>query len=83
MRITVKLYAMLRDYLPPGDDMHAREMEVADGATAEDVIKQLDLPAELVQLVMIDGVHLWPSEHESRVLKEGETVTIFPPVGGG
>lgn len=84
MQVRVKLFAMLREFLPPGsDDGYGIDLEIAEGATPRVIIEQWKLPPELVHLVMIDGFHLLPKEIEERILQPGETLAIFPPIAGG
>lgn len=83
MKVKVKLFAMLRDKLPADSNGEDTELEVNDGATAEQIILRLDIPPQLAHLVMIDGYHLLPDEIKTRGLKPGETLAIFPPVAGG
>jgi sulfur carrier protein ThiS len=54
-------------------------MDVAEGATVEDVLRQLNIPAGLVKLIFVDGIH---ASRESN-LKDGSRLGVFPPVGGG
>ena len=83
MKITVKLFASLTEFLPPGARGHAVDMEVAEGATPSTVIQRLGVPTEMAHLVMIDGVFVPPGDRSSRRLEEGEQLAIFPPVAGG
>lgn len=83
MVIKVKLFAMLRDKLPPDSNGEYIDIDVNEGATARDIIDRLDIPHQLAHLVMINGYHLLPDEITSRPLKPGETLAIFPPVAGG
>ncbi len=83
MKITVKLFAMLRDRLPPDSDGEQTDVEVSEGATAQHIIEQMEIPPQLAHLVMINGYHLLPDEIISRPLKPGEVLAIFPPVAGG
>jgi sulfur carrier protein ThiS len=83
MRLTLKLFAVLAERLPPGSRRHTTEVEVRDGTTVRDLIEQMRIPPELAQLVLIDGTHLTRTEIEQRPLREGETVAIFPPIAGG
>ncbi len=48
MQITIKLYAMLSNYLPPGAERNASPLEVADGASIDAVVAQLNLSRELI-----------------------------------
>lgn len=83
MIIKVKLFAMLRDKLPPDSNGEDVDIEVGEGATARQIIDQLEIPEQLAHLVMINGYHLLPDEIISRPLQAGETLAIFPPVAGG
>lgn len=73
--IQIKLFASLQKFTPASADNFAIEA----GITVGELIQQLDVPQELIKIVFIDNVH---AEFTS-VLKGGERVGIFPPVGGG
>lgn len=83
MQITLKLFALLDKYLPDGAVKNQVELTVAEGATVMDVIHSVNLPSEYCHLVLIDGVYVAPSERDTRILKEGEALAIWPPVAGG
>lgn len=88
MRITFKLFAMLADHLPAQVDGNARDgnvvsFDVPEGTTVQQVIDRFSLPAKLVHLVLIDGRYVEPSVRTSRVLAEGESLAIWPPIAGG
>ena len=86
--MTFKLYAMLAVHLPNEYRGHQRDgnelaLDVPDGATVAEVIKQFQLPEKLVHLVLVDGKYIAPPERSQRVLKEGEALAIWPPIAGG
>lgn len=83
MRITIKLFALLAKYLPDGAVKNELEIEVADGASVQDVIHHLKLPSEHCHLVLVNGVYIAPSERETHVMAPGEALAIWPPVAGG
>lgn len=83
MKITIKLFALLAKYLPTGAVKNQVEIEVAEGASVQDVIHALNLPSEHCHLVLVDGVYIAPSERETYVMKSGEALAIWPPVAGG
>ena len=73
--IQLKLFASLQKFTPSSADKYAIET----GMTVGELLQQLDIPQEVVKIVFIDNLH---AEFTS-VLKGGERVGIFPPVGGG
>ena len=84
MKITLKLYATLTDYLPDeARRTNSLQLELGAGATPAGLMQGLNLPPKLCHLVLIDGVFVPPGERASRALAEGETVAIWPPIAGG
>lgn len=79
MEIEVKLFATLRDYLPKGSGRFSCRMEI-DGLTkVEEILKRLNIPEEIPKIILVNGVH----GKKEQLLKEGDVVSIFPPVAGG
>ncbi len=84
MRITFKLFATLQDYLPPeGRKTNALTLDLEEGTTVDQIVERFSLPRKLVHLVLIDGNFVPPAERVGRILREGETLAIWPPVAGG
>jgi len=83
MRVTLKLYANLSEYLPAQARDHATQIEVAPETTPHQLIDRHKVPRKLAHLVVLNGVYLYPSERDRPVLKEGDTLAIWPPVAGG
>ena len=83
LKVTVKLFASLGQYLPSGAKRNQVEMEFPEGTTPADVVERLNVPRDLAHLVILNGVFLPPSERGTRVLAEREELAIFPPVAGG
>jgi len=74
MFITIKLFAMLRE---GRFDTNTGEFPV--GKTVGDIIQQLGIPEKEVTLIFINGRH----GQRNTQLVDGDTVALFPPVGGG
>jgi sulfur carrier protein ThiS len=74
-RIQLKLYATLRVHTPPGGE----DYPIAPGLSVRALLRQLNLPEAQAKLIFINGVQA----HLDDVLRGGERVGIFPPVGGG
>ena len=73
--IQLQLFASLRKFMPPVADSYAIE----PGMTVGRLMAQLDVPQDQIKLVFIDGL----KAELSTILRGGERVGIFPPVGGG
>ncbi len=80
MNVEVRLFATLRDYLPPGGDRTGVQIEISDGAPIADVIDKLGIPAGLAHLVLLDGRH---EPDRRRQLEDGCVLSIWPPIAGG
>jgi sulfur carrier protein ThiS len=84
IRVTLKLYASLTQYLPEAFRRdHAMSMEVDAEATIEQIIAPLGMPPALVRLVLLDGVFVPPSQRASTRFADGDVLAIWPPVAGG
>ena len=84
VRVALKLYASLADYLPAeARRTHRLELELPAGTTVADVIAQRNLPLRMCHLALVNGVFIPPGERATRTLGEGEELAIWPPIAGG
>jgi sulfur carrier protein ThiS len=83
MRVTVKLYATLGNYLPAGSRNNRVEVEVPEGAPVGAVLAPFALPPRLTHLVLVNGTFVPPEERATSVLKDGDTLAVWPPIAGG
>jgi molybdopterin synthase sulfur carrier subunit len=74
MVVTVKLFATFR-----AGRFDVARLEQPAGATIADVVDGLRIPRNEIGIVLADGRHV----DLARALSEGETLSIFPLVGGG
>jgi sulfur carrier protein len=74
MKVNVKLFATLRN-----KRFIEKEFEVENGTVVEDLFKLFDLKSEDVAIIFINGKH---GDFDSP-LKDGDSLGLFPPVGGG
>lgn len=79
MEVRVKLFATFREYLPKGSDGKSWQMEIDDTTTIEQIITTLKLPEEIPKIILVNGLQ----GSLEQTLKEGDTVSIFPPIAGG
>lgn len=83
MRITVKLYATLSDYLPGNAKNNRIDVEVADHATVADVLQPFGLPPRLTHLVLVNGHFIPSGERVEKCLVDGDVLAVWPPIAGG
>jgi sulfur carrier protein ThiS len=83
MRVTIKLYATLGDYLPAGSKNNRVEVELPDHATVVAALAPFLLPPKLTHLVLINGVFIVPEARATTCLQMGDTLAVWPPIAGG
>ena len=74
MKITVKLYAVLQL-----GRFREKQLDYPVGAKVGDVVTTLDLPAEHVDILLVNGRHV-DREHP---LQDGDVLSLLPMVEGG
>ena len=79
MRVQVKLFSVLRDYVPDYDPQKGVETELPDGSTVANLLSHLGIPMSKVPVVICDGLVLQPTD----TLHEESILNIFQPIAGG
>ena len=74
MHVTVKLFATFRD-----GRFKVEEMDLPEGTSVLEVIQPLNIKPEELAICLQNG----KDAKEYTVLKDGDTLALFPPVGGG
>ncbi len=75
IKIDLRLFVTLSGYLPENNE----SLEIHGDTTVEKLIMNLGIPDELVKLIFINGKR----RDRAYLLKDGDRVGLFPPVGGG
>lgn len=83
MKIVVKLFASLSDFLPTDSRANSMEFEVPDDATANQIMDLLKLPREKVHLVLRNGLFVESQDRDRPLIKEGDAIAFWPPIAGG
>lgn len=84
MKVTLKLYASLGDYLPDAArSTRALDLDLPAGTTVGDVIERFNLPRNLCHLVLVNGTYIQPDERPTRIFADGDVLAIWPPIAGG
>lgn len=74
LQIKVKLFATLRN-----NREKEMMMDLPQGSTPKDIIHRLNISENEATLIIINGRRV----KIDQVLQDNDTVSIFPPVGGG
>ena len=74
MQIEVRLFATFRE-----GRQKVQTIEIAEGSTPEDIFKSLEIESSEVAILLVNGRDGKPDT----CLKDGDTLSLFPPVGGG
>lgn len=80
IHVTVKLFAKLRDRLPPGAERGGQRLELPDGATLGGLLDFLKIPADQAAMMVVNGKN---TLQLTQGLAENDQVSIFPPIAGG
>jgi sulfur carrier protein ThiS len=81
MEIEVRFYAHLVEYLPAGSSGNRIKVSLKTGSTIKDLIKELALPDKIAHsiLIMVNEAH----SNQDQILREGDRISILPPIAGG
>lgn len=74
IKATVKLFATLQ-----AGRFDIKDEQFPDGVTVNDVMQKYGLTKDQVLLILINGRH---ADYVT-MLVDGDTVALFPPIGGG
>ena len=80
MKIEVRLFATLRDYVPTHSEKGVVCMDVPDNSSIVDVLTELGIPVAMAFLVLVDGRY---ESDRHRKLSDGCVLSIWPPIAGG
>lgn len=77
--VHVRLFATLRRFFPDLQLDETMQVNLPDGATVGQLIDRLNIPVEEIKIVFVNNIF----RDMGYSLKNGDMVSIFPPVGGG
>jgi len=83
MQITLKLFATLGDYLPPGTRDNRVDLDIDAADSVQTVLNRCQLPERLVHLVLVNGVYIPPAARDAQRLAPGDQLAVWPPIAGG
>jgi molybdopterin converting factor small subunit len=77
--VDVKLFATLRKYLPPEAKEKKVRLTLDEGRTVGDALDAAGVPRAEAHLLILNG----DSRSLDHPLRDGDTLSVFPPVAGG
>lgn len=81
--VTLKLYASLGAYLPPGHARNEATVSIPSGTTIDALLDAHNVPREARHLVLLNGHFQAPPVRSSVTLASGDALAVWPPVAGG
>jgi sulfur-carrier protein len=79
MEIEVRLFATFRDYLPQGSESFSFRKILGSEMAVSKIAEEINLPPDIPKIFIVNG-NVVTGEY---VLRDGDVVSIFPPVAGG
>lgn len=78
MKVKVKLFATLRKYIQENNSGICT-LEIPESTTVNQVLDILQIPEDIPKILLINGIQ---KSHDDS-LKDGDTLSVFPPIAGG
>ncbi len=79
MILEVRVFGGLEKLIPGASFGRPMQVEAAPGTTAGGLLDLLKIPEDKVFTILVNGIHA----EKGDLLKAGDRVAFFPPVGGG
>ncbi len=82
MKVTVKFFSNLMEYLPKNIEGNAIQLDESGSITPNQILQRFNVPDAEVRTVMRNGVFL-PFDARDEKLEEGDVLTVWPAIQGG
>lgn len=83
MKITLKMFVSLAQYLPSSAVRNIADIEIVADASVHQVIDYHQVPRASAHLILINGVYVLPEDRDRPIFKPGDVLALWPPVAGG
>lgn len=87
MKIHVRLFANLREKIPgdPREHRGRTSLDLHDDATLQSLLDHFEISRRMSQMVLVNGqqVSRETAVRRELVLRDGDVVSVFPPLAGG
>jgi molybdopterin converting factor small subunit len=79
VKVEVRLFATLGAFLPEGTEGDGMVLTVPEGSTLGEIVRGFRIPPGLAFMTVVNGHETDPE----RVLVDGDSIAMFPPLAGG
>jgi len=79
MVILLRAGGILREIIKPDVDYYTRRIEARDGLAIGEILQQVSIDKRLIAFIYVEG----KVRDYSYIPKDGQTITLQPPVSGG
>jgi len=83
MKIRIRLFATLQEYLPQNSQGSEAVVDLTENATIPDALSVLSVPMTLPHIVLVNGRHVLRPNLVTFQLHDGDILSVFPAIGGG
>ena len=81
--VTLKLFALLGAKLPKGSLANSTSVTLGEDGSVAGVICGYGLDEKDCHLVLLNGNFIAAEARATTMVAEGDTISIWPPIGGG
>ena len=82
MKVTLKLYGGLKEYLPKNSLKNQSSIEIKDGVNVEQALNIYGIPLEECKIVMVNGIHIIHEERAKKILSNSDSLAVWPQSTG-
>ena len=83
MKVTVKLFGALREYLPTGSSFSSCELNLIENATIADLLGKLPLPENKAFLIIHNDEKVNSDAFATTEIEDRDEIVLLPPIKGG
>ena len=83
LNIELKLFSILTDFLPESIRGNVLTIKIETETTIQCIIDRFKIPVPYVGIVVLNGEKINLEQIAVQTLKEGDKLSIFPPLAGG
>ena len=82
MKIRLRLFATLQEYLPAGSGSET-VIDMPEPTTIPAVLAAVGVPLNLAHILFVNGRHVLRPNHATHLLRDQDVLSVFPAIGGG